>query len=196
MSFMHGAPLLVGDNTIPGVQLSKELKELIPKVLQSCREWGLDFYPTVVQLLTYDEISEIAAYGGFPVRFPHWSFGMEYEELQRGYEFGMHKIYEMVINCLEVSAPVLTMRGSVEACSVRVGDDVIVGNDTRKVVAVKRQKASKTKNISLKNGQTLACTPNHKWRILLLVLILLQPIGMFQVLIGHLIRLLNKQDQM
>jgi stage V sporulation protein R len=166
MSFMHGAPLLVGDNTIPGVQLSKELKELIPKVLQSCREWGLDFYPTVVQLLTYDEISEIAAYGGFPVRFPHWSFGMEYEELQRGYEFGMHKIYEMVINCLEVSAPVLTMRGSVEACSVRVGDDVIVGNDTRKVVAVKRQKASKTKNISLKNGQTLACTPNHKWRIL------------------------------
>lgn len=98
MGFMHGAPILLGDNTVPGVQLSKELKELIPKILQACRDWGLDFYPTVVQLLTYDEISEIAAYGGFPVRFPHWSFGMEYEELQRGYEFGMHKIYEMVIN--------------------------------------------------------------------------------------------------
>ena len=96
--FMHGAPLLLGDNTVPGVQLSKELKELIPKILKACKDWGLDFYPTVVQLLTYDEISEIAAYGGFPVRFPHWSFGMEYEELQRGYEFGMHKIYEMVIN--------------------------------------------------------------------------------------------------
>jgi stage V sporulation protein R len=95
---MHGSPILLGDNTVPGVQLSKELKELAPKILQACREWGLDFYPTVVQLLTYDEISEIAAYGGFPVRFPHWSFGMEYEELQRGYEFGMHKIYEMVIN--------------------------------------------------------------------------------------------------
>jgi stage V sporulation protein R len=52
-----------------------------------------------VQLLSYDEISEVAAYGGFPVRFPHWSFGMEYEELQRGYEFGGHKIYEMVANC-------------------------------------------------------------------------------------------------
>jgi stage V sporulation protein R len=96
--FMHGSPILLGDNTVPGVQLSKELKELAPKILQACRDWGLDFYPTVVQLLTYDEISEIAAYGGFPVRFPHWSFGMEYEELQRGYEFGMHKIYEMVIN--------------------------------------------------------------------------------------------------
>jgi stage V sporulation protein R len=98
MGFMHGAPILLGDNTVPGVQLSKELKDLIPKILQACRDWGLDFYPTVVQLLTYDEISEIASYGGFPVRFPHWSFGMEYEELQRGYEFGMHKIYEMVVN--------------------------------------------------------------------------------------------------
>lgn len=96
--FFHGSSLLLGDNTVPGVQLSKELKEYIPIILKACRDWGLDFYPTVVQLLTYDEISEIAAYGGFPVRFPHWSFGMEYEELQRGYEFGGHKIYELVIN--------------------------------------------------------------------------------------------------
>ena len=96
--FFHGSSLLLGDNTVPGVQLSKELKEYIPVILKACRDWGLDFYPTVVQLLTYDEISEIAAYGGFPVRFPHWSFGMEYEELQRGYEFGGHKIYEMVVN--------------------------------------------------------------------------------------------------
>lgn len=96
--FMHGAPLLIGDNTVPGVQLSKELREYIPIILQACRDWGLDFYPTIVQLLTYDEISEIAAYGGFPVRYPHWSFGMEYEELQRGYMHGFHKIYEMVVN--------------------------------------------------------------------------------------------------
>lgn len=96
--FMHGSSILLGDSTVPGVQLPKELRELAPKILQACRDWGLDFYPTVVQLLTYDEISEVAAYGGFPVRYPHWQWGMEYEELQRGYEFGMHKIYEMVIN--------------------------------------------------------------------------------------------------
>jgi len=96
--FMHGSPVLLGDNTVPGVPLTKELKELAPKILQACRDWGLDFYPTVIQLLTYDEISELAAYSGFPVRYPHWSFGMEYEELQRGYEYGLHKIYEMVTN--------------------------------------------------------------------------------------------------
>ena len=164
--FLHGSPILLGDNTVPGVQLSKELKELAPKILQSCKDWGLDFYPTVVQLLTYDEISEIAAYNGFPVRFPHWSFGMEYEELQRGYEFGLFKIYEMVINCCELDAPVLTKRGTVLAGDVAAGDQVIVGNETRNVVGIKRQDASKTKKICLKYGQTLVCTPNHKWRVL------------------------------
>jgi len=96
--FFHGSSLLIGNNTIPGVQLPKDLRDFAQKILYACRDWGLDFYPTVVQLLTYDEISEVAAYGGFPVRYPHWSFGMQYEELQRGYEFGAHKIYEMVIN--------------------------------------------------------------------------------------------------
>lgn len=96
--FMYGSSLLLGNNTIPGVKLTPELKKYIPVILQACRDYGLDFYPTVVELLTYDEISEIAAYGGFPVRYPHWKWGMEYEELQRGYEYQMHKIYELVIN--------------------------------------------------------------------------------------------------
>lgn len=95
---LYGSPILMGDNTIPGVQYSPELEEVIPKVIKACYDFGLDPYPPIVELLTYDDISEIAAYGGFPVRFPHWSFGMEYEELSRGYEHGMHKIYEMVIN--------------------------------------------------------------------------------------------------
>ena len=95
--FFNGS-LLIGDNTVPGLQLPEELKKLVPDIFKACRDYGLDYYPTVVQMLTYDEISEVAAYGGFPVRYPHWQFGMEYEELQRGYEHGMHRIYEMVIN--------------------------------------------------------------------------------------------------
>lgn len=96
--FFHGSSLLMGDNTTPGLQIPEELKKLIPDIFKACKDFGLDFYPTVVQMLTYDEISEVAAYGGFPVRYPHWQWGMEYEELQRGYEHGMHRIYEMVIN--------------------------------------------------------------------------------------------------
>jgi len=96
--FLKGQPVLVGDNTIPGVSLYPELEKLIPDIFQAVRDYGCDFYPTVIQRLRHDEMSEVAAYGGFPVRYPHWKWGMEYEKLQVGYQLGMHKIYEMVIN--------------------------------------------------------------------------------------------------
>lgn len=96
--FLHGSDLLQGDSTIPGVRMPDELKKLLPRIYQEVTKFGCDYYDTVVEMLAYDDISEIAAYGGFPVRYPHWKFGMEYEELQRGYEHGMHRIYEMVIN--------------------------------------------------------------------------------------------------
>jgi len=62
------------------------------------RRYGLDFFPVVFQMLSYDQMNEIAAYGGFPNRYPHWRFGMEYERLSKSYEYGLSKIYEMVIN--------------------------------------------------------------------------------------------------
>ncbi len=43
-------------------------------------------------------MNEVAAYGGFPTRYPHWRFGMDYEQLSKSYEYGLSKIYEMVIN--------------------------------------------------------------------------------------------------
>ncbi len=95
---LSGSPILMGDNSIPGVKVHKEVQDQMDLIFSECRKFGLDFYPTVVEFLTYDEISEIASYGGFPVRYPHWKFGQEYEELSRGYEYGMHRISEMVIN--------------------------------------------------------------------------------------------------
>ena len=96
--FMMGTPILCGDNTVPGLKLPEELAKLVPAIIKACHEFDLEFYPIVVQKLTYDEISEVASYHGFPVRYPHWKWGMEYAELQKGYEHGKHRIYEMVIN--------------------------------------------------------------------------------------------------
>ncbi len=62
------------------------------------RDYGLDFFPVVFEMLKYDQMNEVAAYGGFPSRYPHWRFGMEYEQLSKSYEYGLSKIYEMVIN--------------------------------------------------------------------------------------------------
>ncbi len=68
------------------------------RIEKFAREAGLDFFPVVYEILTYDQMNEIAAYGGFPNRYPHWRYGMEYEQLSKSYEYGLSKIYEMVIN--------------------------------------------------------------------------------------------------
>src|SRR6476620_5695520 len=62
------------------------------------RAYGLDYFDTIFEVLDYQRMNEVAAYGGFPTRYPHWRFGMEYEHLSKGYEYGLSKIYEMVIN--------------------------------------------------------------------------------------------------
>jgi stage V sporulation protein R len=78
--------------------LTPELRALQQRVEATAREYGLDFFDTVYEVLDWEEISEVAAYGGYPARYPHWRFGMEYLELSRSYAYGLSKIYEMVIN--------------------------------------------------------------------------------------------------
>ncbi|MBI3466342.1 MAG: SpoVR family protein [Planctomycetes bacterium] len=74
------------------------LADIQAQMEQYARNYGLDFYPTIFEVVDYDQLSEIAAYGGFPTRYPHWRFGMEYNQLSKGYNYGLQKIYEMVIN--------------------------------------------------------------------------------------------------
>ena len=78
--------------------LTLELEAERKRICQIAKDCGLDFFETVFELINYDQISQIASYGGFPVRYPHWKFGMEYEQLSKSYEYGLSKIYEMVIN--------------------------------------------------------------------------------------------------
>ena len=74
------------------------LRDIQTEIEAYARGFGLDFFTTVFEVLSYKEMNEVAAYGGFPVRYPHWRFGMDYESLAKGYEYGLQKIYEMVIN--------------------------------------------------------------------------------------------------
>jgi len=162
--FFHGSSILHGNGTVPGVPLPDELKKLIPTIFKECKDYGLDCYPTIVQMLSYDEISEIASYGGFPVRYPHWKWGMEYEELQRGYEYGMHRIFEMVVNCLHPDTKIPTNKGSIEAKYVKEGDKVFSNTGEKLVAKVIKQEKSKTFKIKLKDQiRDLICTENHKW---------------------------------
>jgi stage V sporulation protein R len=78
--------------------LPPNLRVLKEEIEGYARGYGLDFYETIFEVIDADDLNEIAAYGGFPTRYPHWSFGMQYQELKKGYEYGLSKIYEMVIN--------------------------------------------------------------------------------------------------
>src|SRR3954468_14970943 len=62
------------------------------------RGYGLDFWETSFEILDYKRMQEVAAFGGFPVRYPHWRFGMEFEHLTKSHIYGLSQIYEMVIN--------------------------------------------------------------------------------------------------
>ncbi|MFZ5479734.1 MAG: SpoVR family protein [Myxococcota bacterium] len=78
--------------------LPMELEEARVRIQAIAKRHGLDFFETIFEMCDYDEINMIAAYTGFPTRYPHWRFGMEYLQMQKGYEYGLQKIYEMVIN--------------------------------------------------------------------------------------------------
>src|SRR2546423_4840647 len=83
---------------IYNTNLPAHLRALQEEIEGYARAYGLDCYDTVFEVLDAEELNEVAAYGGFPTRYPHWSFGMSYEQLKKGYDYGLSKIYEMVIN--------------------------------------------------------------------------------------------------
>jgi stage V sporulation protein R len=78
--------------------LTPELSELRDQILKYALDYGLDPFETIFEMVDADQINSLAALGGFPVRYPHWRFGMDYDQLDKGYSWGLQKIYEMVIN--------------------------------------------------------------------------------------------------
>ncbi len=75
-----------------------ELLSLKEEIEQYAIDYGLTYYPVVFEVCNYETICILAAQGGFPSRYPHWRFGMEYDQLSKGNIYGFQKIYELVIN--------------------------------------------------------------------------------------------------
>ena len=78
--------------------LSPELRDWARRIEATAASYGLDFFPTVFEMVTYEQMNMLAAYEGFPIRYRHWKWGMEYERLSKSYAYGLSKIYELVIN--------------------------------------------------------------------------------------------------
>ncbi len=78
--------------------LPRYLREIQSEIEVYVQGYGLDYFTTYFELINYDEMNEIASFGGFPTRYPHWRFGMEYERMKKYSTYGLSKIYELVIN--------------------------------------------------------------------------------------------------
>ena len=83
------------DRTLP---LSGELLRLKDEICQYAKDYGLDFPEVIFEMCDYETINILASQEGFPTRFPHWRFGMNYDQMSKNYSYGLQKIYEMVIN--------------------------------------------------------------------------------------------------
>ncbi len=78
--------------------MTPELEKVRDEIREYAKEAGLDFFEVIFEVLDWHQMNVVASYGGFPNRYPHWRFGMEYEQISKTYAYGLTKIYEMVIN--------------------------------------------------------------------------------------------------
>ncbi|GAC1383547.1 MAG: hypothetical protein NVSMB42_00360 [Herpetosiphon sp.] len=79
-------------------KLPPELQAAWDEIEGYARGYGLDFFPISFEVLDYRTLYEVASFGGFPTRYPHWRFGMDFDQMIKSHTYGLSIIYEMVIN--------------------------------------------------------------------------------------------------
>jgi stage V sporulation protein R len=81
--------------------MDREVREL-EKALEliwdiAVNKFGLDPYPTKFEIVPASVMYEVGSYA-LPGRYSHWTFGKAYHRMKTMYDFGLSKIYEVVIN--------------------------------------------------------------------------------------------------
>ncbi len=75
----------------------ERLRDSIDHAWDEARNFGLDPFPTHFELVPATIMYEFASYS-LPGRFSHWTHGKAYHRQKMQYDFGLSKIYEMVVN--------------------------------------------------------------------------------------------------
>ncbi|HEX6185771.1 MAG TPA: SpoVR family protein, partial [Pyrinomonadaceae bacterium] len=90
----------------------KGLEQSLEQIWEVARRFGLDPYPVRFEVVPATVMYEIGSYA-LPGRYSHWTFGKAYHRMKTMYDFGLSKIYEVVINTnpaygflLETNSPV------------------------------------------------------------------------------------------
>jgi stage V sporulation protein R len=93
----------------------KDLEKALERIWDVALKFGLDPFPTRFEIVPSTVMYEIGSYA-LPGRYSHWTFGKAYHRMKTMYDFGLSKIYEVVINTnpaygflLETNSPVQNM---------------------------------------------------------------------------------------
>lgn len=76
---------------------TRDLEKAITKIWDIATRFGLDSYPIHFEVVPAPIMYEFGAYG-LPGRFSHWTHGRAYQQIKTMYDYGLSKIYELVIN--------------------------------------------------------------------------------------------------
>src|SRR4051812_49996348 len=75
-----------------------ELLAAKKQIREQAKSYGLDFFPVIFEMCDYEQMNQIAAYGGFPQRYPHWRVGPGDEGVRKRDPHRLRGIYQMGIN--------------------------------------------------------------------------------------------------
>jgi stage V sporulation protein R len=75
----------------------KELEAAVEQIWAKAIEFGLDPFPINFEVVPANVMYEIGSYA-LPGRYSHWTFGKAYHKMKMMYDFGLSRIYEVVIN--------------------------------------------------------------------------------------------------
>src|SRR5215472_3015596 len=76
----------------------KELEDAIERIWDiATGKFGLDPFPVHFEIVPATVMYEVGSYA-LPGRYSHWTFGKAYHRMKMMYDFGLSKIYEVVIN--------------------------------------------------------------------------------------------------
>lgn len=75
----------------------RELEKAIERIWEIGSAMGLDPFPTNFEIVPATVMYEIGSYA-LPGRYSHWTFGKAYHRMKTMYDFGLSRIYEVVIN--------------------------------------------------------------------------------------------------
>src|SRR5437762_10720229 len=78
--------------------LTPELARLNREIEEHAREYGLELYEFIFEVVDFEEMNMVVVYCRSTNGYRNRKFGMEYERLNKSYAYGLQKIYEMVIN--------------------------------------------------------------------------------------------------